>query len=142
MIIASDGDFQDYINVQWASIEGEDIFYKLYRDGIQLTITSNGQDLIYNDEFVDPQTIYEYCIETINDCGESDWICDDGFLGVGQLGDINLDSIIDILDVVFLLNFILEYEIPNQDQIWLSDINEDLFLNILDIIALVSIILD
>ena len=142
MVIASDGDFQDYINVQWASIEGEDIFYKLYRDEIQLTIISNGQNLIYNDEFVNPQTIYEYCIETINDCGESDWICDDGFLGVGQLGDINLDSIIDILDVVLLLNFILEYEIPNQDQIWLSDINEDQFLNILDIIALVSIILD
>ena len=141
MVMASDGDFQDYISIEWTSTPG-DVFYKLYRDGIQLTIIPNNQELIYNDQFVNPQTVYEYCIETINDCGASDWICDDGFLGVGQLGDVNLDSTLDILDVILLLNFILEINIPNEDQIWLSDINEDQLLNILDIIALVSIILD
>ena len=43
---------------------------------------------------------------------------------------------------VLLLNFILEIESPNDDQIWLSDINSDSTLNILDIIALVNIILN
>ena len=141
MVMASDGDFSDYISIEWTPIPGE-IFYKLYRDGIQLTLIPNNQELVYNDQFVDFQTVYEYCIETINDCGESDWTCDNGFLEIGQLGDVNLDSTLDILDVILLLNFILEFEIPNEDQVWLSDINEDQLLNILDIIALVSIILD
>ena len=56
--------------------------------------------------------------------------------------DINLDSTLDILDVILLLNFILEIEIPNDDQIWLSDTNSDGLLNILDIITLVNIILN
>ena len=141
MVMASDGDFIDYIDIEWTPVAGE-IFYKLYRDGIQLSVIPNGQELIYNDQFVEPQIIYEYCIETLNDCGESDWICDEGFVGIGEIGDINLDLVLDILDVILLLNFILEFEYPSNDQLWLSDINNDQLLNILDIIALVSIILD
>ena len=140
-IYASDGESSEYISIQWDSISG-DILYKLYRDGIQLTLISNNQDLYYEDQFVEPQQIYEYCIETVNDCGSSIWSCDDGFVGIGEVGDINLDSILDILDVILLLNFILETELPSDDQIWLSDINSDSLLNILDIIALVNIILN
>ena len=109
---------------------------------MQLTVVPNEQELIYNDQFVESQIIYEYCVETLNDCGESDWVCDEGFIGIGQLGDVNLDSVLDILDVILLLNFILEVETPNNDQIWLSDINNDQLINILDIIALVGIILN
>ena len=141
MVMATDGDFENYIHIEWSYVPG-DIFYKLYRDGVQLTIIPNNQELAYDDQFVNLQTNYEYCIETINDCGGSDWICDNGFLGIGQSGDINLDTVLDILDVVLLLNFILEFENPNEDQFWLSDINTDQILNILDIIALVNIILD
>ena len=59
-----------------------------------------------------------------------------------QLGDVNMDSSIDVLDVVLLLNFILEYINPTEDQIWLSDLNQDGILNVLDIISLVNIILN
>ena len=86
--------------------------------------------------------MYEYCIEATNDCGSSIWSCDSGFVGIGELGDINLDSVIDVIDIVLLLNFILEVEIPTEDQIWLSDINSDEMINILDIIELVNIILN
>ena len=41
-----------------------------------------------------------------------------------------------------LLNFILEYVNPTENQIWLSDLNQDGILNVLDIISLVNIILD
>jgi hypothetical protein len=141
MVMATDGDFENYIHIEWSYVPG-DIFYKLYRDGVQLTIIPNNQELAYDDQFVNLQTNYEYCIETINDCGGSDWICDNGFLGIGQSGDINLDTVLDILDIILLLNFILEFENPNEDEFWLSDINDDQILNILDIIALVNIILD
>ena len=66
-------------------------------------------------------------------------------VGVGEpliLGDVNEDSFIDILDVILLLNFILEIDTPNSDQIWLSDVNFDTMINILDIVALVNIILN
>ena len=107
---------------------------------LMLGIVSSDFDQ-YSDIIAEVDVIYEYCIEATNDCGPSLWSCDDGFLGIGALGDINLDSTLNVLDVVLLLNFILEIEYPNQDQIWLSDINSDTILNILDIIALVNIIL-
>ena len=59
-----------------------------------------------------------------------------------MIGDINLDNILDVLDVVLLLNFILEIQIPDNNQIWLSDVNSDQLMNILDIVALVSLILN
>ena len=139
---ASDGEFQDFIQIQWELINEESVVYKLYRDGIQLSVIGGNQDPIYIDQFVEQNIIYEYCVEAENDCGNSDWICDEGFLGIGELGDVNLDATIDVLDVVLLLNFILELQTPTDDQIWLSDINQDQILNILDIVALVSIILD
>ena len=103
---------------------------------------SNNQDLYYEDQFVDSEESYEYCVEAVNDCGPSVWSCDSGFVGIGQIGDVNLDSTLDILDVILLLNYILEIEVPNHNQLWLSDINLDSIINILDIIALVNIILD
>ena len=140
-VYASDGDSSEFIFIQWDAIPG-DITYKIYRDGTQLTLISNNQDLYYEDQFVNPQQVYEYCVEATNDCGSSLWSCDNGFLGIGELGDINLDSTLDVLDVVLLLNFILEIEFPTEDQAWLSDVNSDTMLNILDIIALVNIILN
>ncbi len=140
-INASDGTYQDYVFIEWSELE-EEVYYKLYRDGSQLTIIASGQELIYEDQFVEIQEIYEYCIEAINDCGESEWSCDVGFVGISQLGDVNIDSTIDVLDVVLLLNFILEYVNPTDDQNWLSDLNSDGILNVLDIISLVNIILN
>ena len=49
--------------------------------------------MIYEDQFVEIEEIYEYCIEAINDCGESEWTCDFGFVGISQLGDVNIDSV-------------------------------------------------
>jgi len=140
-ISASDGTYQDYIFIEWLGID-EEVYYKLYRDGAQLTVITSEQELIYEDQFVEIDEIYEYCIEAINDCGESDWSCDIGFIGISQLGDVNIDSTIDVLDVVLLLNFILEYVNLTEDQIWLSDLNQDGILNVLDIISLVNIILN
>ena len=140
-VVASDGSFQNQIVIQWDQLN-EEVLYKLYRDGIQLAVLSSNQELTYVDEFVELQTIYDYCIEATNDCGASIWSCDTGFLGIGEVGDINLDQTLDILDVILLLNFILEIDVPNSDQIWLSDVNFDTMINILDIVALVNIILN
>jgi len=58
------------------------------------------------------------------------------------LGDINQDENIDILDVIFVINIILDIYEPNFVEILSSDINQDNIINIQDIIILIAIILD
>ena len=52
-------------------------------------------------------------------------------------GDINDDQIINVLDIILLVDFILsnEYEV-------IADLNNDGFLNVIDIVVLVNIILN
>ena len=57
-----------------------------------------------------------------------------------ELGDINQDSIIDILDIIIIMNSILGSELNNM-QFYLADINSDNTLNIQDIIIIINIIL-
>ena len=60
----------------------------------------------------------------------------------GILGDINLDSVVNILDIVILINFILDIQTPTIEEFSASDINGDITLNILDIVQLIHIILN
>ena len=58
-----------------------------------------------------------------------------------ELGDANLDNIINIVDVVLVVSFILgETELSNE-QFINSDIDNNLTINVSDIIALIDIIL-
>ena len=54
-----------------------------------------------------------------------------------NVGDINDDLIINVLDIVLLVDFVLsnEYEV-------IADLNNDGFLNVIDIVVLVNIILN
>ena len=72
------------------------------------------------------QTMYDSWIETqIN----------------GELGDINTDFIVDILDVVNIVNFIMGNSEPTFEQQYLGDLNQDGIINIQDIILIINIIL-
>ena len=51
-------------------------------------------------------------------------------------------STINVLDVIFLVNFILENESPTTEQFEAADINIDGSLNIQDVIILVNLILN
>ena len=57
-------------------------------------------------------------------------------------GDINQDELINVLDIIMLINFILGSETPLDNQIILADLNQDGIMNILDIISLVNLILN
>ena len=135
---ATDGLFQDYVFVTWGTSESASS-YKIYRDGIWLGVTESS--LEYFDYYIDFGYEHNYCIEGINECGESDWECDAGYGGMG-LGDINSDGYVDVLDIVVLVNIIMDYVNPTTSQIWASDLNNDNEINIQDIILLVNIILD
>ncbi|HIF28897.1 MAG TPA: hypothetical protein EYQ40_10325, partial [Candidatus Marinimicrobia bacterium] len=69
----------------------------------------------------------------IDECG----VCGGDNTSCQQLGDINGDGYLDVLDVVILINMILDDE---YDEI--ADVNEDGVLNVLDVVILVNLILD
>tara|TARA_B100000686_G_C16418576_1_gene775963 strand:- start:187 stop:687 length:501 start_codon:yes stop_codon:yes gene_type:complete len=60
----------------------------------------------------------------------------------GVLGDINQDSIVNILDVVLLINFIVSSENLSDNQLSSSDMNTDGIINILDVVLIINIILN
>ena len=62
-------------------------------------------------------------------------------------GDINFDGVLDILDIVTIINYILPGDDwnngspPSEEQTAAADVNEDGIVNILDIVTLMQIIL-
>ena len=57
-------------------------------------------------------------------------------------GDLNIDGIINILDIVRLVNIIVDPTLMTQDEECAADLNSDGTINILDIVILVNIIVD
>jgi hypothetical protein len=71
-----------------------------------------------------------YICDALGECVDLEEDC-------ALLGDVNFDTVLDVLDIISIVNAITEgYDIEN------SDLNEDGRTDILDIIALVLIILD
>lgn len=58
----------------------------------------------------------------------------------GSKGDINQDDLINILDIILIINFILGDDYSDYEE-WAADINFDFLINILDIVNIVNIIL-
>ena len=59
-----------------------------------------------------------------------------------DLGDINNDEVINVLDIVLLSRFILDLEVPTDLEFRTCDYNSDEILNILDVVSIVSLILN
>ena len=54
------------------------------------------------------------------------------------IGDVNLDNIINVLDIIVIMNYILNLSDLNDQQIELADMNQDQGINILDIVLLIG----
>ena len=59
----------------------------------------------------------------------------------GILGDINSDEIVNILDIVIVVNFVLGSDSPSESEFLAADLNSDGVLNILDVVILSNLIL-
>jgi len=57
-------------------------------------------------------------------------------------GDVNEDEVLNILDIVIVVNFVLGNDNPDANEFSLADLNGDGTLNILDIVSLTNLILD
>ncbi len=80
---------------------------------------TSGQDAVWLDFIVFPP-IYS------NDCPNN---------------DINNDCTTNVLDVIFLVNFVLNNEQANDEEFNSADINQDGVLNVIDIVLMVNLIL-
>ena len=58
------------------------------------------------------------------------------------LGDVNQDGLVNVLDVVSIVGYILGSQEFNETELYLSDYNEDDIINVIDIISLVNMILE
>ena len=56
-------------------------------------------------------------------------------------GDINQDSVVDILDIIIMVDIIMGDISPEEYMIMLSDINQDSVIDIFDVIHIINIIL-
>ena len=54
------------------------------------------------------------------------------------IGDVNQDSIINVLDIIVIMNYILDLIELDQTQLELADLNNDNGINILDIVLLIE----
>ena len=59
-----------------------------------------------------------------------------------QLGDVNQDGFIDVLDIVGLVGFIIGNGTPTDEDVLHSDINLDRSLDVLDVVLMVGVILN
>ena len=59
----------------------------------------------------------------------------------GQIGDVNGDSQIDVVDLVDLVNHILGTELLDDCGRFRADVNSDGQLDILDVVSIINIIL-
>ena len=60
---------------------------------------------------------------------------------VGRKGDLNNDEVIDVLDIINSVNYVLGGDTPEPEILWAADMNFDGILNILDVVRLVNFIL-
>ena len=92
----------------------------------------------------------EWCIEDpyCPDCPLTDTVSLELTTGDSyptQLGDVNLDSLLNVQDIVLLVNYIVNPDSVAVDfeSFWaLADVNQDYYIDILDVVAVINTILD
>lgn len=134
-VSASDGELSNQVLVSWVGTDAAEE-YKIYRDSSWMGIVSANQTT-YTDVIPETSVVYNYCIESVNECGSSDWTCDTGFSSTPQ-GDVNDDGTIDVLDVVIVIGIIIETHIPTDNESLAADMNSDGIVDVLDIVMLVN----
>ena len=59
-----------------------------------------------------------------------------------QIGDVNGDDEINVIDIVLIVGFITEQNSPTDSEFLASDYNEDGVLNVIDIVLLIDLIIN
>ena len=55
-----------------------------------------------------------------------------------SIGDLNNDNIINVLDIIIVVDFILENQNPTDLEFLLSDMNYDSLIDVLDVLIMIQ----
>ncbi len=135
----------DNLHVVWVDFDGYDIFYgmiDLYTNGMVNVQRINDDDssLMQKDPIIYKIDDILYSFWSDQRHGNYEIYFSKGINEPIILGDANQDSIIDILDIILIINFILGQDIPDTIEEISSDLNSDGIINIQDIILIINII--
>ena len=80
-VVSSDGNYCNHINISWEAPDDMEgiIGYNLYRDQ-ELVTQLDINTLNFSDYSAVDNVIHEYCVSSINECGESELSCNSGYL--------------------------------------------------------------
>jgi len=117
--------------------------YNVYRN--EELYLSEYESVYYIDEDINDNTDYCYEVYLIDNYDNSEFLATDEVCFYSEtdflLGDINQDGLINVLDVVSIVGYILGSQEFNETEFYLSDYNQDSFINVLDVVLIVQAIL-
>ncbi|MAV58571.1 MAG: peptidylarginine deiminase [Candidatus Marinimicrobia bacterium] len=141
--LSDEGLIVEELYIGWKNSEMND--YEI----IYFTPGNNTDEYIANIPNQINDTEIHYFLHAVDNTGREEYLPMAGyysFSAIGgmptQQGDINLDSTINVLDIVLMVNYILNVAELTDYQLEIGDLNSDTIVNILDIITLVNIILE
>jgi hypothetical protein len=130
-------------SVQDSLVSGYNIYRSIENDSLMWIGQTDFMTTSYTDNSIDIGQTYYYAVTTYYfDYIESSYseliMVETENL---MLGDVNGDSLINVVDIITIVNFILGNDEPTDTEFYLSDFNSDEFINVVDIIAIVNVIL-
>ena len=130
-------------------------FYTIYQNVADADFFNIQKEILYqwhlDDPVVNAEITRTWAIASYQNNIPNPFILDDTLIyrayfyeeddNQGAVGDVTQDGVINVVDVVLIVNYILNIQPLNDTQIEIADIVNDGTINIVDIVALVSIII-
>ena len=129
-------------------------FYTIYENVANDNFFNTQKDVLYQWHIQDPPTNIEidrtWAIAAYQNNIPNPFIIDNSLIERAyfytepeyNLGDLNLDALINVVDVVLLVNYILGIDTLSSDSIQLADLDSNELINIVDVVTLINIILN
>ena len=126
-------------------------FYTIYYNVIHEDFFEDQKDMLYQWHLYDPVSNNEinttWAIAEYQDNIPNPFILDESliyrsyFYNPSLPGDVNTDNMINVVDIVFMVEIIVNGAETNNQQFANADIDNNLIINVSDIVALVNLIL-
>ena len=128
-------------------------FYTIYENVANDNFFNTQKDVLYQWHIQDPPTNIEidrtWAIAAYQNNIPNPFIIDHSLIERAyfytepeyNLGDLNLDGLNNVVDVVLLVNYILGIDTLSSDSIQLADLDSNELINIVDVVTLINIIL-
>jgi len=146
--------FEPHENVKGDIARAIFYFYTIYENVANVNFFNLQKEILYQWHNEDPPNSTEinrtWNIADYQNNIPNPFIIDDSLIyriyfyeeEVDNLGDITQDGVLNVVDVILMVNFILELQTLSEEQLQIADVNMDTIINIVDILIVMNIILE